>query len=224
MVLYIKHCPVTCKHRRESLEKHLGRRNVKDCVWITDYPKDDPYVKWIHDRLGVTTNIAFTSGLVKTLETLRTFVRSGEKSAFFADDDVVLIKNWDSFPIPDVPYVNMSVGVNFSMLPDGKPRIVGNNGGCELMYMTREFAHYMLDNVDARQTIDIVIHGLVLHSRFPLVCVPVAQQTSLLEPKSSSLGSSGMTNWVEFVQNFKPTGVRYEDLRHESGFFTGDDA
>ena len=223
-MLYIKHCPETCQSRRESLEKHLATRNVKNQIWMTDFSKHHPYVIWLHNKLDVKTNIAFTSGLVKTLETLRTFVQSNEKSAFFADDDVVLIKNWNSFQIPDIPYVNMSVGVNFSMLPDGKPRVIGNNGGCELIYMTREFAQYMLDNDDVRQTIDIVIHGLVRHAGFPLVCVPVAQQTSLLEPKNSSLGSSGMSNWIQFVQNFKPTGVRYEELRNESGFFTGNDA
>jgi len=223
-MLYIKHCPETCQPRRVSLEKHLASRNVKNHIWVTNFSKNDPYVIWIHNKLDVKTNIAFTSGLVKTLETLRNFVRTNEKSAFFADDDVVLVKNWDSVPIPELPYVNMSVGVNFSMLPDCKPRVVGNNGGCELVYMTREFAQYILDNVDTRQTIDIVIHGLVRHAGFPLVCVPVAQQTSLLEPKNSSLGDSGMNNWVQFVQNFKPTGVRYEELRNESGFFTGNDA
>ena len=74
----------------------------------------------------------------------------------------------------------MSVGVNFWIVPNGKPRVIGNNGGCELVYITREFAQIILDNVDTRQTIDVVIHGLVLHVGFPLVCVPVAQQTSLL--------------------------------------------
>jgi hypothetical protein len=222
--MYIKHCPETCQHRRETLEKHLVERNVKNQIWVTNFSKRDPYVIWIHNKLDVKTNVAFTSGLVKTLEALRNFVRTNEKSAFFADDDLVMIKNWESFPIPELPYVNMSVGVNFMMLPDGKPRVIGNNGGCELVYMTREFAQYILDNVDTRQTSDIVIHGLVRHAGFPLVCVPVAQQTSLLEPTKSSLGESGISNWVQFVDQFKPTGIKYEDLRNESGFFARDNA
>lgn len=223
--MYIKHCPVTCPQRREPLAKHLASRSVNNQIWITEFSKHDPYVIWLHNKLGVDTHIGFTSGLVKTMEALRHFVQSGEKSAFFVDDDVVLIKNWNMHPIPDLPYVNMSIGVNFSLLPDGKPRIIGNNGGCEMVYMTREFAQMVLNNVDARQTIDIVIHGLVNYLKFPLVCVPVAQQTSLLEPKSSSLGSSEIKqSWIDFVKNFKPTGVRYEDLRNESGFFTRDDA
>jgi hypothetical protein len=59
----------------------------------------------------------------------------------------------------------------------------------------------------------------------PLVCIPVAQQTSLLEPKKSSLVfDQTLPNWIDFVKNFKPTGVKYEDLRNESGFFARDDA
>jgi hypothetical protein len=79
----------------------------------------------------------------------------------------------------------------------------------------------MLDNIDTRQTFDIVIHGLLRH---PLVCIPVAQQTSLLEPKQSTLVvDQTLMPWVEFVQKFKPTGIKYEDLRNESGFFARDD-
>jgi len=83
----------------------------------------------------------------------------------------------------------------------------------------------MLDNIDTRQTFDIVIHGLLRHMGHPLVCIPVAQQTSLLEPKQSTLKfDETLTPWVQFVQNFKPTCIKYEDLRNESGFFARDDA
>jgi len=222
--MYVKHCPVSCPERKQKVSRHLQYRGVTDLVWITEFPKDDPYVVWFHNKLKISCNIAFTSGLVKTLESLRHFVQSDKKSAFFVDDDVVLIKDWRKHPIPNLPFVNMSVGVNFGILPDGNPRMIGNNGGCEMTYITREFAKLILDNVDVRQTIDIVIHALVNYSKFPLVCVPVAQQTSLLEPKTSSLGNSGILNWIDFVNNFKPTGVRYEDLRNESGFFTRNDA
>ena len=223
--MYVKHCPVSCPERQKRVEQHLMSRGVRDLTWMTDFPKDHPFVIWLQQKLNIKSGLAFTSGLVKTLESFRHLVRSDKKAAFFVDDDVVLVKDWNKAPIPDFPFVNMSVGVNFSMLPDGKPRIIGNNGGCEMVYVTREFAQLVLDNVDARQTIDIVIHALVMHSKFPLVCVPVAQQTSIIEPKSSSLGSSSnLQNWIEYIRNFKPTGVRYEDLRNESGFFARDDA
>jgi hypothetical protein len=141
------------------------------------------------------------------------------------DDDIVFIKNWN-VQVPDnLMYVNMSVGVNFHILPDAKPQYIGNNGGAEVFCFTREFAQLMLDNIDTRQTFDIVIHGLLRHMGHPLVCIPVAQQTSLLEPKQSTLKfDETLTPWVQFVQNFKPTCIKYEDLRNESGFFARDDA
>jgi hypothetical protein len=143
------------------------------------------------------------------------------------DDDIVFIKNWN-VPLPDPSecmYVNMSIGVNFHIFPDAKPQYIGNNGGAEVYCFTREFAQLFLDNVDTRQSGDIVIHGLLRHVGHPLVCIPVAQQTSLLEPKKSSLVfDQTLPNWIDFVKNFKPTGVKYEDLRNESGFFARDDA
>lgn len=225
--LYILHCPVSCGHRRPGLEKHIEKRGITDVEWITEYSKDHPYVKWLHARLGGTTSLAHISGLVKGMEMYRRVVHDKSSTKWFwkADDDVVFIKNWN-VPLPEnLMYVNMSVGVNFSMLPDAKPRYIGNNGGAEVFCFTREFAQLMLDNVDTRQTGDIVIHGFLNHIGHPLVCIPVAQQTSLLEPKNSSLVvDTTLQNWIDFVQNFKPTGIRYEDLRNESGFFAGNDA
>jgi hypothetical protein len=114
--------------------------------------------------------------------------------------------------------------VNFHILPDARPQYIGNNGGAEVICFTREFAQLFLDNVDTRQSGDIVIHGLLNYIKHPLVCIPVAQQTSLLEPRQSTLvADNTLTHWVDFVQKFKPTGVRYEDLRNESGFFARDE-
>ena len=225
--LYVLHCPVSCGHRRKPLEEHLKKRGFDDVEWITDYAADHPYVKWLHKRLGGTTSLAHISGLVKALEMFHTVLHDKTPNKWFwkGDDDIVFIKKWN-VPIPDdLIYVNMSVGVNFHIFPNAKPQLIGNNGGSEVYCFTREFAKLFLDNVDTRQSGDIIIHGLLRHIGHPLACIPVAQQTSLLEPKNSSLVfDQTLTPWVQFVQNFKPTGVRYEDLRNESGFFTRDDA
>lgn len=214
MKFYVKHCPITCGPRRAKLEEHFKKRGVTDVEWVTDFPKDDPYVVWFHKKLEIKSGLGFTSGLIKTYETLRKFIQTGEKAALFADDDVVLIKNWNLVQIPDLPFVNLSVGVNFEMLPDGIPRQITNNGGCELIYMTRDFAQYILDNVDARQTIDIVLFKLLQYSNFRPVCVPIAQQTSLIE--TSSLGESGISSeWVKYMQECRPSGVKYEKIRSE---------
>lgn len=226
--LYVLHCPVSCGHRRSRLESHLEKRGFDDVEWVTDYSVDHPYVKWLYTKLGEKTSLAHISGIVKCYEMFLSVVRDKSSVKWFwkGDDDIAFIKNWN-VPLPEnLIYVNMSVGVNFHILPDAKPQYIGNNGGAEVFCFTREFAQLMLDNVDTRQTFDIVIHALLRHVGHPLVCIPVAHQTSLLEPKTSSLTGIDptLTPWVEYVQNFKPTGVRYEDLRNESGFFARDDA
>lgn len=225
--LYVLHCPVSCGHRRPALEEHLTKRGFTDVEWITDYDANHPYVQWLHKRLGGKGSPAHISGFVKGMEMFRRVVHDKCPDKWFwkCDDDVVFIKNWN-VPIPDeLMYVNMSVGVNFHILPDARPQYIGNNGGAEVFCFTRKFAQLFLDNVDTRQSGDLVIHGLLRHIGHPLVCIPVAQQTSLLQPKQSSLVvDETLTPWAEFVQNFKPTGVKYEDLRNESGFFCRDDS
>ncbi len=219
MKFYIRHCPVTCGHRRAPLEEHLASRGITNVEWITEFPANDHFVQWFQQRMDIKTGPRFTSGFVKGMEAFRRFIESGEKEAIFCDDDVVFIKDWDKFSIPNLPFVNLSVGVNFSILPDGRPRYIGNNGGCEVAYVTRKFAQLLLDNIDLRQTADILIHALVLYSKFPLICMPIAQQTSLLEPATSSFVGDEtreqLTHWIKFVNDFKPTGVRYSDLCDE---------
>jgi hypothetical protein len=220
--LYICHCPVVCGHRRSVLEEHLNKRGFDDVRWITDYSVDHPFVKWLHKRLGGTTRIAHISGLVKNLEMFLDVVNdtTDETQFWQCNDDVVFIKNWDVDIPKNLEYVNLSVGVSFHILPDGTPRIIGNNGGAEVFSFSRKFARLVLDNVDTRQTIDIILHGLLLHISHPLVCIPIAQQTSLLEPENSTLKyDETLPAWIPFVESFKPTGIKYEDLRNESGFF-----
>jgi hypothetical protein len=225
--LYILHCPVACGDRRPVLEEHLKKRGFTDVEWITDYSADHPYVQWVHKRLGGKGSPSNISGVVKGMEIFRRVTRDKSPDKWFwkGDDDVVFIKDWN-VPLPEqLIYVNMSVGVNFHILPDAKPQYIGNNGGAEVFCFTRELAQLFLDNVDIRQSGDIIIHGLLKHIGHPLVCIPVAQQTSLLEPKKSTLVfDQTLVPWIEFVKNFKPTGIKYEDLRNESGFFARDDA
>jgi hypothetical protein len=225
--LYICHCPIACGDRRPVLEEHLKKRGFDDVRWITDYSVEHPFVKWLHKRLGETTRLAHISGLVKNLEMFRDVARdtTSETEFWQCNDDVVFIKNWDVVIPKKLEYVNLSVGVSFHIIPDGKPRILGNNGGAEVFYFSRKFARLVLNNVDTRQTIDIIIHGLLNSIGHPLVCIPVAHQTSILEPKQSTLAiDEKLPPWIPFVEQFKPTGIKYEDLRNESGFFARDDA
>jgi hypothetical protein len=112
---------------------------------------------------------------------------------------------------PGVPFVNMCVGTNFHILPDGQLRQLNNNGGCEVVWMNKSFARVILDNVDARAGIDHVYFALIRDLGYPLLCSPIAQQTSILEPKKSSFihepDCVAKQTWVEYINNFKRTGL-----------------
>lgn len=230
MRLYVKHCPISCPERRPVLEKHLKDRGFTDVVWITKYPVNHPFVQWLHKRLGQYLSPSCISGLVKNLESCKALVDDPNiDSAMFCDDDAVFIKDWEKkMQVPQgIPFVNMSVGINFDILPDGRLRQLGNNGGCEVVWMTKDFARIIIDNVDARSGIDHVMFGLVRTIGCPLICSPIAQQTSVLEPRKSSLENSDkyqpVESWNVFVNNFKPTRLKYLDLWNESGY-TREDA
>lgn len=225
--LFVLHCPRACGERRPGLEKHLKDRGFTDTEWITDYSSDHPYVQWLHERLKGASP-AHISGLVKGYEMfVKVLQEAKSDDEFFwkCDDDVRFIKDWDVSLPKNLIYINLSVGVNFHILPDGKPQLIYNNGGAEVFCFNRVFAKLMVDNVDTLQTSDILIHALLYNIRHPLVCVPVAQQTSLLEPKTSANPSNpSQIHWIDFVRNFKPTGLSYIELRNASGFFARENA
>ena len=219
MRLYVKHCPVSAPERHIFLEEHLKSRGFTDVVWITGYSKTHPFVMWLHNRLGNQLNLPAVSGLVKHYESLEHFVRDPTiNEAIFCDDDAVFIKEWkDKLQIPiGIPFLNICVGTNFEILPDGKLRNLRNNGGCEAAWMTKDFARILLQNVDGRSASDQVTFGILISLDLPLLCSPVAQQTSILNPKTSTLNLT-QTNWREFLTNFKRTGLVYSELWKEYG-------
>jgi hypothetical protein len=225
--LFVLHCPKACGHRRLGLEEHLKKRGFTDVEWITDYSVDHPYVQWLHGRLK-DTSLPHVSGLVKAYEMFMKVLRDAKSDDEFfwkCDDDVRFIKNWDVLLPKNFMYINLSVGVNFHILPDGKPQLIGNNGGAEVFCFNRVFAKLMLDNLDTRQTGDILIHALLNKIGHPLVCIPIAHQTSILEPKTSANPPNpSQIHWIDFIRNFKPTGLSYIELRNASGFFAREDA
>jgi hypothetical protein len=230
MKLYVKHCPLACPERRPVLEQHLKDRGFTDVTWITGYPVNHPFVQWLHVRLGKYLSPSCISGLVKNLESCKALVDDPSvESALFCDDDAVFIKDWASkMHIPEgIPFVNVSVGVQFHVMPNGNIQQINNNGGCEVIWMTKDFARFVIQNVDARSGIDHVYFAIVRFLGFPLLCSPIAQQTSLLEPKKSSLEHGEKyqppESWFDFVSNFKPTGLDYIQLWNESGIAREDD-
>jgi hypothetical protein len=75
MRVYVKHCPNSCPQRRKLIEDHLTSRGFTDVKWITDYPRNHPFVVWLHRRLGKELSSSNISGVVKQLEACKDLVR-----------------------------------------------------------------------------------------------------------------------------------------------------
>lgn len=208
--------------RREPLEKHLRENGIFDNFdvhWITDFKNDHPFVEFLHDFHAEHVSVEGISGFVKLCEILKMGLDTGDSHFMISDDDVVFIKNWkEYFCSMKLNFVNsLGIGVNFHILPNGKPVHTGNIGGCECSVVSREFAQFFLNNIDFRQATDIVISGIILYHKLLLVITPICQQTSFLEKKSTLQHNSTTykIDWITFVNTYKPTGLKYEQIERE---------
>lgn len=213
--------------RRTRLEKHLKENGVFDNFkvhWVTDFKKDHPFVEFLHDFCAEHVSVEGLSGFVKFCENLKMGLETGDSHFMISDDDVVFIKNWkEYFDSMKLGFVNViGIGVNFHLLPDGKTVFTGNIGGCECIVVSKEFAQFFLNNIDFRQAVDIVISGIILHHKLPLVITTICQQTSFLEKKSSLCHNSTKyeLDWITFVNTYKPSGIKYKQIETEFILYT----
>jgi hypothetical protein len=169
-------------HRREFLEKHLQDRGVTDVEWITGFNSDSKLVKWLHQRTQTPMALGYLSCTVKHYIILSEMVRQNIPEAVIFEDDVVLHKNYSQFvPIPGLKFIKLGIGVNWSLNPGLNPVQTPNYGCSEAQYVTLDFAHEFLNNLNFGHCVDIVYWAYLHHIRHPLVTVPLAHQTSILE-------------------------------------------
>jgi len=213
--------------RRKKLEKHFKEVGINDTFkvhWITDFPKDDPYVEWIHDFHAEHVSHGALSGFVKLCEILKMGLETGESHFMISDDDVVFVKDWKKhFDLLNLCFINViGIGVNFHLLPDGITKFTGNVGGMECSVVSKEFATFFLNNIDFRQASDIVISGMMVHHNVPLAISPICQQTSFIENKSTLDHSltKYKTDWITFVTTYKPTGLKYSQMKNDFTFYS----
>lgn len=205
--------------RRERLENHLRETGILDNFevhWVTDFKKDHPFVEFLHDFHAEHVSIEGLSGFVKLCEILKMGLETGDSHFMISDDDVVFVKKWkEYFDSMKFGFIDiLGIGVNFHLLPNGKTIFTGNIGGCECSVVSREFAQFFLNNIDFRQASDIVVSGMILYHKLPLIVTPICQQTSFLEKKSSMCHSSTKyeLDWITFVNTYNPTGLKYEQI------------
>ncbi|BAT22057.1 hypothetical protein AR679_gp031 [Yellowstone lake phycodnavirus 1] len=223
MRLYIKHCPFSCSDRRPVLEKHLEERGFTDVTWFTKYSKNNNFVEWLHEKFNKCFSVESISGLVKFYECIQMFIEdetAGDR-AVFCDDDVVFIDGAKDAinSVVNYPFINLSMGICFQIYPT-KTIIENdkwNNGGAEAVMISREYCKFLIDNFDMRAGMDHVLAAPLFHSGLRLYMMPIAQQTSLLTKVANFNDPISTEIWIDFILNYKPTGIKYLDLWKESG-------
>jgi Glycosyltransferase family 25 (LPS biosynthesis protein) len=178
-------------HRREFLEKHLQDRGVTDVEWITDLNLDSKFIKWLHQKTQTPMAPGYLSCSVKHYSILYQMVTRNIQEAVIFEDDVVLHEDYVKFnPIPGLKFIKLGVGVNWPIHPGLTPLQTPNFGCSEAQYITLDMAKYILDNLHFGHCVDIVYWATLAFVRHPLVTVPLAHQTSILE----GVGTTGQSD------------------------------
>ena len=178
---FIVHNPKLVE-RREFLEKHLVDRGVSDVEWVTDLNADSKFVKWLHQRTQTPMALGYLSCTVKHYHILNEIVNRNIQEAVIFEDDVVLHEDYSKFaPINGLKFIKLGIGVNWTLYPSLQPIHTLNYGCSEAQYVTLEIAKYILNNLNFGHCVDIVYWAILRYIQHPLVTVPLAHQTSILE-------------------------------------------
>lgn len=173
--------------RREFLEKHLQDRGVTDVEWVTDLNSDSKFIKWLHQRTDTPMAPGYLSCSVKHYSILYQMVTRGIQEAVILEDDVVLHQDYAKFtPIFGLKFIKLGIGVNWSLSPSLTPVQTPNFGCSEAQYITLDMAEYILENLHFGHCVDIVYWAILNFVRHPLVTIPLAHQTSILEGASTT--------------------------------------
>jgi hypothetical protein len=114
-------------------------------------------------------------------------VTRGIQEAVILEDDVVLHQDYAKFtPIFGLKFIKLGIGVNWSLSPSLTPVQTPNFGCSEAQYITLDMAEYILENLHFGHCVDIVYWAILNFVRHPLVTIPLAHQTSILEGASTT--------------------------------------
>jgi len=211
-VVFVKHCPNLSPERKVFLEEHLKERvPIKDVRWIEDYNHDHPFVEWLNAKYNLPYGPKLTSGMIKTLLMLKQMVDENIESVIMFDDDVTFHKDWvkyfESIPddVRDVSFINMGTSPFFNLKPKmGELYQLPNNGGCECVWCTIDFARGLLNNLNLEEAGDIIFHGYMYSSKKPILNIPLCHQTSDIEQFSTlDHDTRKSSNWMAYVHNYK---------------------
>lgn len=206
--------------RREKLETHLKSRQIDEhfkIIWNTDWDKDHPFVRWLKLVIAPHVSVELISNHVKAFESMKKAIDDDQDFFMCVDDDVVFPENFIELlhKVPLKPINIISMGINYHIPYSGVTTVTGNVGGLECYIMSKEFAKFVLGNIDFEQALDIVIGAIMMRSGMQLAVTPICHQTSLLTHRSSShQGGTYTKDWKEYTRTYKPSGLKYSHLQN----------
>ena len=211
-VIFVKHCPNLSPERKVFLEQHLKERvPIKNVQWFEDYNHDHPFIAWVNSKLNLPYGLKLTSGIIKTLFMLKQMVDENIDSVIMFDDDVTFHKDWVKYfeSIPDdvksVGFLNLGTSPFFNLAPKmGELYQLPNNGGCECVWCSLDFAKGLLNDLNLDEAGDIIFHGYMMSAGKPILNLPICHQTSNIEQFSTlDHETRKPSNWMAYVQNYK---------------------
>ncbi len=203
--------------RKNELTEHLMDRNIKDFTWVGEYLNTDPFVLWLKKTSASHMHLNTISNHLNWFKCLEYGINGTDDYFMVACDDVVFPKNWEERvnKLKLLPANNISQGVSFNLPYDKDYTVTGNFGGMECIIFSKQFANFILNNIDFNQCLDIVIGSMLLYHGYPLAITPICHQTSILEDKTTTGNTEYKIDWVSYTRTYKPSGMSFDALKIE---------
>jgi choline kinase len=191
--------------RRKKLENDSALSG-KDITWVTEWDREELFVKWVHWYSKTDQIINHISLFLKHVWCLNDMVKNDIKECIILEDDVVFEENWlekfNNIQKQNLQFIKLGSIFQDLIYNPQKIYSIGNPGGTEALWVTQGFAKTMLKNLEFQQTIDIFYGGVLNLIQQPLACIPVCSQTSVYESTSSLGNNECKINWIEYIKNF----------------------
>lgn len=211
------------EERKKLLSKHFDELGVSkkfDVTWSGEYKNTHPFVTWLKLTYAKHMSVNSISNHLNWFNSLEkgTTIGDDEETFAIACDDVVFPRNWEeslSKVNLKLPANNISEGICFHIPYDNGYTISGNFGGMECIIFQKNFAKFVIGNIDFRQCLDIVIGAMMMFHGYELAITPICHQTSILTDTSSTGASEYSIDWKEYSVTYRPSGLSFDRLKQE---------
>ena len=175
--------------RKIDLESDPRFKVLDDVTWIDWYDREEPECEWTKTLCKSDLNGSMISNTLKHMEAIRLFVNSHHEEMLLLEDDVVFQEGWyDKLHMalasyPDIRFLRLDCVMHIKY--DGTIKIVDDWWPSEAQYMKKDFAKFLLRQVSFTLPYDNYVYSLMRNCSLPMLLLPVCNQTSLVNCKTS---------------------------------------